>query len=162
EVISRRTRSARILFTGAAAALALAAAPAGGAGAAAAPHGAPAAPAPRTITTGAPGGGGPGQGTAACRPPGGVRLRHRGRGVAGSTSVRHIGPTGWLTPPAGTGVLDPASNGGPATEAGLETCGTATDPAGNLVIADPGHHQIDVVATNSGTFYGQAMTAGHS
>jgi len=94
--------------------------------------------------------------------PCGVGFRHGGLDVADSTSVRHIGPTGWLTTPAGTGILDPASNGGPATEAGLETCATATDPAGNLVIADAGHHQIDVVAAKSGTFYGQAMTAGHS
>ena len=35
------------------------------------------------------------------------------------------------------------------------------DHAGNLVMADPGRHQVTVVAARSGTFYGQAMTAGH-
>jgi sugar lactone lactonase YvrE len=39
--------------------------------------------------------------------------------------------------------------------------GVAADPAGNLLIADTGGARIWVVAENTGTFYGQAMTAGH-
>ena len=35
-----------------------------------------------------------------------------------------------------------------------------TDAAGNLVIADSANNRIRVVAATSGTFYGQAMTAG--
>ena len=36
----------------------------------------------------------------------------------------------------------------------------AVDGAGNLVIADSGNNRIRVVAASTGTFYGQAMTAG--
>ena len=35
-----------------------------------------------------------------------------------------------------------------------------TDGAGNLVIADTGNNRVRVVAARTGTFYGQAMTAG--
>ena len=35
------------------------------------------------------------------------------------------------------------------------------DSAGNLVIADNANHRVRVVAAQSGTFYGRAMTAGH-
>ena len=34
------------------------------------------------------------------------------------------------------------------------------DGAGNLVIADTGNQRVRVVAASTGTFYGQAMTAG--
>ena len=34
------------------------------------------------------------------------------------------------------------------------------DAAGNLVLADSGSNRIRVVAERTGTFYGQAMTAG--
>ena len=34
------------------------------------------------------------------------------------------------------------------------------DHAGNLVIADTRNRRVQVVAATSGTFYGQAMTAG--
>ena len=37
----------------------------------------------------------------------------------------------------------------------------AVDGAGNLVISDDGNERIRVVAATSGTYYGQAMTAGH-
>ena len=36
----------------------------------------------------------------------------------------------------------------------------AVDGAGNLVIADTGNNRVRVVAASTGTFYGQAMTAG--
>ena len=34
------------------------------------------------------------------------------------------------------------------------------DAAGNLLIADTGNGRVRVVAASTGTFYGQAMTAG--
>ena len=37
---------------------------------------------------------------------------------------------------------------------------TVVDAAGNLVIADTQDQRVRVVAVNTGTFYGQAMTAG--
>src|SRR5262249_8858845 len=52
-------------------------------------------------------------------------------------------------------------DGGPATSAQLSSpSGTAADSAGNLLIADTGDSRIRVVAAQSGTFYGQAMTTG--
>ena len=38
--------------------------------------------------------------------------------------------------------------------------GVVVDPAGNLVVADKANNRIRVVAASTGTFYGQAMTAG--
>ena len=38
--------------------------------------------------------------------------------------------------------------------------GVAVDGAGNLLIADTGNNRVRVVAASTGTFYGQAMTAG--
>ena len=35
------------------------------------------------------------------------------------------------------------------------------DGAGNLLIADTRNNRVRVVAASTGTFYGQAMTAGH-
>jgi len=59
----------------------------------------------------------------------------------------------------GTGGL---GDGGPATAATLSfPQRTGVDRAGNLLIADSEHVRIRVVAVKTGTFYGQAMTAGH-
>jgi len=49
-------------------------------------------------------------------------------------------------------------DGGPATSAEVSPAGVVLDTAGNLVIADAG--RVRVVAAKTGTFYGQAMTAG--
>jgi sugar lactone lactonase YvrE len=76
--------------------------------------------------------------------------------------------TGWLTTPAG-GIRRqavfpehvPLGDGGPAGEAATSACGTAVDRAGNLILADGLDHLVRVVAAGPGTFYGQAMTAGH-
>ena len=58
----------------------------------------------------------------------------------------------------GTGGL---GDGGPATSAGLTgPWDVALDGPGNLVIADTGDSRVRVVAGTTGTFYGQAMTAG--
>jgi NHL repeat len=60
---------------------------------------------------------------------------------------------------AGDGHQGNTGNGGPATSAGLYRADSVVvDAAGNLVI--PAATEVRVVAAASGTFYGQAMTAG--
>jgi hypothetical protein len=62
---------------------------------------------------------------------------------------------------AGNGTAGFAGDGGPATSAELRSPNSvAVDSAGNLVIADWANSRIRVVAASTGTFYGQAMTAG--
>ncbi len=62
---------------------------------------------------------------------------------------------------AGTGATGFSGDGGPALDAKLfEPHGVTVDPAGNLVLADTINGRIRVVAASTGTFYGQAMTAG--
>jgi hypothetical protein len=55
-----------------------------------------------------------------------------------------------------------SGDGGPALAAtfGTDLWGVTTDPSGNVVIADTDDGRIRVVAERTGTFYGQAMTAG--
>ena len=54
-----------------------------------------------------------------------------------------------------------SGDGGPATKAQLsDPLGVALDAAGNLLIADTQNQRVRVVAATTGTFYGQAMTAG--
>ena len=54
-----------------------------------------------------------------------------------------------------------SGDGGPATEAQLSNpLGVALDAAGNLLIADTANQRVRAVAATTGTFYGQAMTAG--
>jgi hypothetical protein len=63
---------------------------------------------------------------------------------------------------AGTGTAGFSVDGGPATSAELNgPSGVAVDGAGNLVIADTQNQRVRVIAAHTGTFYGQAMTAGH-
>src|SRR5579875_1727401 len=96
-----------------------------------------------------------------------------GRLYLGATVVRAISEqSDALTTPAGTGVPGgPAGDGVPAGRANLDVCGVATDHAGNLVFTNvPGNYpgrsrsqnEVGVLATSTGTFYGQAMTAGHT
>jgi secreted PhoX family phosphatase len=62
---------------------------------------------------------------------------------------------------AGDGGRGYSGDGGPATSAELYFPQTArVDAAGNLVIADTFNDRVRVVAEHTGTFYGQAMTAG--
>ena len=62
---------------------------------------------------------------------------------------------------AGSGQLGFSGDGGPATAAKMRfPAGAAVDAAGNLVIGDYGNNRVRVVAVGTGTFYGQAMTAG--
>ncbi|MGH3158836.1 MAG: hypothetical protein ACRDNF_20010, partial [Streptosporangiaceae bacterium] len=62
---------------------------------------------------------------------------------------------------AGDGQRGSSGDGGPATAAELVLSSVAADAAGNLVIADGGNERVRVVAASTGTFYGQAMTAGY-
>jgi trimeric autotransporter adhesin len=63
---------------------------------------------------------------------------------------------------AGTGHAGISGDGGLATSSQLwGLFGGAFDPAGNLVVADEAGSRLRLVAAATGTFYGQAMTAGH-
>src|SRR6266702_4148782 len=118
------------------------------------------------ITTVAGGVGGPDAGTAVSLGPEqnnlcGITYGSGALYVADSDVVREVSPqTGRLTTPVGTGTAGPLGDGGPAASAELSTCGATLDHSGNLVIADLGGSRIRVVAASTGTFYGQAMTAG--
>ncbi len=122
----------------------------------------PAAPAPGVISTVAGGVGGPGVATRVdVSFPCGVSFGAGALYIAGGQTVRRVSPaTDRLTTPAGTDALSPVGDGGPATAANVETCGAAIDHDGNLLIANSEDQRIQVVAARSGTFYGQAMTAG--
>src|SRR5262249_17389309 len=62
---------------------------------------------------------------------------------------------------AGNGTDGYSGDGGPATSAEMVSpFGVAADGSGNLVFTDVGNSVVRVVAATTGTFYGQAMTAG--
>jgi DNA-binding beta-propeller fold protein YncE len=62
---------------------------------------------------------------------------------------------------AGNGTRGFSGDGGPAVSAEtFNPRGVIVDAAGNLVFADTGNDRVRVVAAMTGTFYGQAMTAG--
>ena len=62
---------------------------------------------------------------------------------------------------AGNGAFGFSGDGGAATAAGLRIPeDVVVDSTGNLVITDSGNNRVRVVAASTGTFYGQAMTAG--
>jgi hypothetical protein len=62
---------------------------------------------------------------------------------------------------AGDGAPGYSGDGGPATEAALDLpFGVGMDGSGNIIIADTGNQRLRVIAKSTGTFYGQAMTAG--
>jgi trimeric autotransporter adhesin len=115
-----------------------------------------------TVSTVAGGVGGPGTATKVSLDPCGVTWAGGFLYAADNGgSVRKVGPTGNLTTPAGTETVGPLGDGGAATRASLDgACGLAVDHSGNLLIADSGHERVRVVAAATGTFYGQAMTAG--
>ena len=63
---------------------------------------------------------------------------------------------------AGGGVSTSMANGVVSTSISLGSpVDAAYDAHGNIVIADQDNNVIRVVAASTGTFYGQAMTAGH-
>jgi hypothetical protein len=81
--------------------------------------------------------------------------------VAGGQTVREVAPSNdRLTTPAGTGASGPLGDAGPASTASLQSCATALDPSGNLLIADAANSRVRAVAAKNGTFYGQVMTKG--
>jgi len=62
---------------------------------------------------------------------------------------------------AGDGTEGYSGDGGPATSAAFRgPWGVTVDGSGNVVFADTGNNGVRVVAGSTGTFYGQAMTAG--
>jgi trimeric autotransporter adhesin len=88
---------------------------------------------------------------------------NRIRVVAASTGTFYgqAMQAGYIYTVAGNGTPGYSGDGGPATSAELNySQGVAVDSAGNLLIADLGNSAIRVVAASTGTFYGQAMTAG--
>src|SRR5260221_679632 len=63
---------------------------------------------------------------------------------------------------AGGGSAGFPGDGGRATSAELNPPeGVAVDGSGNVLIYDAGNNRVRVVAVHPGTFYGQAMNAGH-
>ena len=62
---------------------------------------------------------------------------------------------------AGNGTSGFSGDGGPPRQARLSPASAAVDAAGNLVIADTSNARVRVVAARTGSYYGQAMTAGH-
>jgi hypothetical protein len=88
---------------------------------------------------------------------------HRVRAVAASTGTFYGRPmtAGDIYTIAGNGKRGFSGDGGPATSAELfHPAGVAVDAAGNLLIVDSANQRIRAVAVRTGTFYGQAMTAG--
>jgi len=160
--IGERARPGRSVLTASAGALALAAALASGPGrAAAAPRTSSTAAAP-AIATVAGGVGGPARATAVALVACGVSFHRGGLYIADGPAVRKVSANDQLTTPAGTGVsFHQVVSGVLAARANLDTCGVTLDHSGNLVITDRKQARIAVVAAKSGTFYGQAMTAGH-
>jgi trimeric autotransporter adhesin len=92
-----------------------------------------------------------------------VDLAGRAWLVAGSTGTLfgRAMTAGHIYNVAGTGQQGFSGDGGPGTSAELNSPTTAAaDAAGNIVITDAGNFRVRVVAAHTGTFYGQAMTAG--
>jgi len=88
---------------------------------------------------------------------------YRIRVVAASTGTFYGQPmtAGDIYTVAGQGLYGFGGDGGPATRARFAAPNdVALDHAGNVVIADTGNNRVRVVAASTGTFYGQAMTAG--
>jgi hypothetical protein len=150
--------------------LAVAGAAASGQAAAAAPHGSAVAAAP-VISTVAGGVGGPAKATTVYL-PGPCGLSYRGGNLYSGDggALRQLNTsTDQLTPLAGTEAAGPFSDGGLAANNSLQVvCGVATDAAGSVAITDfassdfpSGHDRVLVLAAKTGSFYGQAMTAGH-
>ncbi len=86
--------------------------------------------------------------------------------TAGGAIASDVMPAGAATPGdistvAGNGSGGCAGDGSLATSADLNfPLGVAVDSSDNLVIADADNNRVGIVAEDSGTFYGVAMTAG--
>jgi hypothetical protein len=89
---------------------------------------------------------------------------NRMRVVAGKTGTFYgqAMTAGNIYTVAGDGTFGFSGDGGPATSAELASPqAVAVDAAGNVIIADANNDRVRVVAGKTGTFYGQAMTAGN-
>ncbi len=62
---------------------------------------------------------------------------------------------------AGNGSFGVSGLGGPALRAAVTPTYLATDPHGNILVADGPDERVLLVASRAGTFYGRKMTAGH-
>ena len=102
-----------------------------------------------TGTAGYSGDGGPAL-SAQLSDPAGVAVDNSGNiyvADSGNNRVRRISPTGVITTFAGTGTATFSGDGGPATNADLQTPrGVAVDASGNLYIADKYNDRIRKVA----------------
>ncbi len=98
-----------------------------------------------TGVAGSTGNGGPAA-DAELNAPWGVRVDRSGDvyiADSGANVVRKVSPNGTITTVAGTGSSGYAGDGGPATDAELDSpFGLAVDPAGNLFIADEANSVI--------------------
>jgi len=113
------------------------------------------------ISTEAGGPGGPAAGTAVAVTPRSVVYNGGNLYIADrlGNAVREVNTgTGALTTPDGTGDVGPLGLGGPATQASLSPSSVTLDASGNQVIT--AGNRVLVTAASTGTFYGQAMTAG--
>ncbi len=90
---------------------------------------------------------------------------HREVRIIGGASGTRFGQqvqAGHIYRIAGDGQSGPISKGAQATKTAIDVPdGIGTDAAGNLLIAAAVAGRVLVVAARTGTFYGQAMTAGH-
>jgi len=129
----------------------------------AAPHPARGQLAAGVISTVAGGVGGPAKATrASLFEPCGVAFSAGSVYVGDLLALRKINArTDGLTTPAGNGISGPVFDGLLASRASIGACGVAFDRAGNAVLPNTLGNIIELVAASTGTFYGQAMTAGH-
>jgi hypothetical protein len=113
------------------------------------------------ISTVAGGVGGPGRATSVAINPCGVRWTGGWLYIGEGAMVRRVSmATDGLTTVTGDNAAGPLDGSGTAAASPVGGCSPTLDRAGNLVI--PAGEQVLVVATRTGTFYGQAMTAGHT
>ncbi len=113
------------------------------------------------ISTVAGGVGGPGHATSVAMGACGVRWSGGWLYIGAGSSVRRVSmATDALTTVTGDDAAGPLDGSGTAAASPLGACNMTLDGAGNLVI--PAGGQVLVVAARTGTFYGQAMTAGHT
>jgi hypothetical protein len=122
-------------------------------------------------TAGETGDGGPAT-SAELYGPGGVAVDTRGNvlisddgrirviAAASGTFYGQAMTAGYIYTIAGNGTGAYNGNGIAALNAGIAPAGLAVDGAGNVLFAEPTDERVRVVAEASGTFYGQAMTAG--
>jgi trimeric autotransporter adhesin len=120
-----------------------------------------------TITTIAGGVGGPAKASAVSLGyPCGIASSAGNLYVAQTTVIRKIAAiNGELTSPVGVGIAGNSPNGTLASSAEIysypdEACGVAADATGDLALATSASSEVRFVPAVSGTFYGQAMTAG--